>query len=82
MSNWKENNGALEKEFIFEDFRAAMSAMIEISYIAEELQHHPDWNNSYNVLKIRLRTHDADAITDMDHELADRIDEVLEDVEE
>jgi len=79
MSNWEEESGYLSKEFVFEDFRAAMAAMVEISYIAEELQHHPTWTNTYNVLLIRLRTHDADAITDLDHELAERIDELLED---
>jgi 4a-hydroxytetrahydrobiopterin dehydratase len=82
MSNWNEIDGHLTKEFIFEDFRAAMAAMLEISYIAEEIQHHPDWTNSYNRLVIRLRTHDRDAITELDRELADRIDEILEDFDE
>jgi 4a-hydroxytetrahydrobiopterin dehydratase len=64
----------MEKEFIFGDFREAMSAMLRISYIAEELNHHPEWFNVYNKVHIKLTTHDTGGLSDKDYALAKRID--------
>jgi 4a-hydroxytetrahydrobiopterin dehydratase len=75
--SWEIIGNHLEKEFEFSDFREAMSAMIRISYIAEEMNHHPEWFNVYNKLQIRLTTHDAGGLTEKDHELARRIDELF-----
>lgn len=73
-SNWEITENHLYKSFVFQDFREAMTAMLRISYIAEELNHHPEWCNVYNRLDIRLTTHDTGGISDNDHELANRID--------
>lgn len=73
-SNWEINENHLCKSFVFKDFREAMAAMLTISYIAEELNHHPEWSNVYNRLDIRLTTHDTGGISEKDHELAMRID--------
>jgi 4a-hydroxytetrahydrobiopterin dehydratase len=73
-SNWEIMEDHLFKSFIFKDFREAMAAMVAISYIAEELDHHPEWFNVYNRLDIRLTTHETGGISDKDHELAGRID--------
>jgi 4a-hydroxytetrahydrobiopterin dehydratase len=40
---------------------------------AEKLNHHPDWSNSYNKVLIRLVTHQTNAITEHDIELAQAI---------
>lgn len=76
---WKNEGDYLEKEFIFSDFREAMTAMIRISYIAEEMNHHPEWSNVYNRLIIRLTTHDTGGISEKDHELAVKIDALFHD---
>jgi len=76
---WKNEGDYLEKEFIFSDFREAMTAMIRISYIAEEMNHHPEWSNVYNRLIIRLTTHDTGGISEKDHELAVKIDALFYD---
>jgi 4a-hydroxytetrahydrobiopterin dehydratase len=73
-SNWEIRENHLCKSFAFKDFREAMAAMLTISYIAEELNHHPEWCNVYNKLDIRLTTHDTGGISEKDHELAMRID--------
>lgn len=73
-SSWEVKDNFLFRSFIFRDFREAMAAMLTISYIAEELNHHPEWSNVYNRLDIRLTTHDTGGISDKDHELANRID--------
>jgi 4a-hydroxytetrahydrobiopterin dehydratase len=38
------------------------------------MNHHPDWNNVYNSVTIKLNTHDAEGITQLDLDLAGKID--------
>ena len=77
LNGWSFSGNQLEKKFTFKDFRQAMSTMVRISYLCEELNHHPDWTNVYNKLTVRLSTHDAGGVTDKDFELAGRIEKVL-----
>ena len=77
MPGWAYNNGYLEKNFIFLNFKDAMIAMVRIGFEAEKMDHHPDWSNSYNKLNIRLRTHSVDGITENDFSLARKIDELV-----
>ena len=51
--------------------------MVKIGEVAEELNHHPDWYNSYNKLNIKLSTHDVGGLTMNDFELASRIEEII-----
>lgn len=71
---WKLVSGAIEREFVFSDFKEAFAFMTKVAVIAEDLNHHPDWTNVYNRVKVRLNTHDAHGITNLDFELARRID--------
>jgi 4a-hydroxytetrahydrobiopterin dehydratase len=48
--------------------------MTAIALEAEKLDHHPDWSNAYNKVRIALSTHSANAITKMDLDLAGKID--------
>ena len=77
MTEWALKNDALEKTLYFKDFTDAMSAMQRIALEAERLNHHPEWFNVYNKLNIRLRTHDANGITNKDFILAELIDNIV-----
>ena len=77
QNGWQLIDDAIEKTFVFKDFRAAMANMQRIAFEAEDMNHHPEWFNVYNKLQIRLRTHDADGITSKDLELAGRIENIL-----
>ena len=67
----------LEKEFDFDNFVEAFSFMTRVAFLAEKHQHHPDWNNTYNKVVIRLSSHDAgDVVTQNDYDLASAIDEL------
>ncbi len=73
---WQETKDGLYKEFSFTDFVEAFAFMTKVAALAEARQHHPRWENNWNVVKIWLSTHSAgDAITDKDRELAKAIDE-------
>lgn len=75
---WKETDGKLEQNFKFKDFSEAFAFMTRVALVAESQQHHPDWSNEYNKVKIRLCSHDAgDVITEKDHKLAKAIDKIL-----
>ncbi len=78
MINWKTTDNGLFKEFVFSDFRDAYTFMTKVAFLAEELNHHPDWRNVYNKVSIYLNTHDAGGIiTEQDREMSRRIDELL-----
>ena len=61
------------KEFTFENFREAMGFMVKAGYEAEELNHHPNWSNVYNRVKVELQTHSEGGVTEKDIDLAERM---------
>lgn len=70
-SPWKLNSQhKLEAEFRFRSFPEAFSFMTRVAFEAERMDHHPDWSNSYNRVRIELMTHDAGGITEKDLALA------------
>jgi 4a-hydroxytetrahydrobiopterin dehydratase len=76
-SHWPEIDGRLYREFTFADFAQAFAFMERVAVLAEELDHHPDWSNSWNKVTISLVSHDVGRITERDHRLASAIDRLL-----
>lgn len=75
---WKEENNALKKEFTFKNFVEAWAFMCKVAMVAEKMNHHPEWTNVYNKVKISLSTHDkGSTITEKDRELAKSIDSLV-----
>ena len=78
MAAWKEENDCLQGTFEFKDFREAFAFMTEVAIEAEKMNHHPDWSNVWNKVSFKLNTHDAGGkVTDKDHKLASKIDEIF-----
>jgi len=75
--SWREEDGALRREFEFADFTEAWAFMSGVARIAEEFDHHPDWSNSWNRVSVALRSHDVGAVTARDHRMADAIDRLI-----
>lgn len=71
---WRLEDGALCREVKRKNFSEAFGFMASVALIAESMNHHPDWSNAWNRVSIRLSTHEADGITELDFELAKRID--------
>lgn len=69
--------GKLQREFLFEDFVEAFGFMSRVALIAESMDHHPDLHNVYNRVTLQLHTHDVGGISELDFELAARIDRLL-----
>ncbi|MFD2743443.1 MULTISPECIES: 4a-hydroxytetrahydrobiopterin dehydratase [Sphingobacterium] len=74
---WKEQDHQLYQEFTFANFSQAFAFMTQVAMIAESLNHHPTWKNTYNKVEIWLTTHDSgNTITEKDRRFADAIDQL------
>ncbi len=73
---WIVADDGLVREFVFRDFREAFQFLTGVALEAEKADHHPDWANSYNRVRIALRTHSEGRITAKDIHLAERIQTV------
>ena len=74
---WKTENNRLKKTFKFKDFTYAFAFMTKVAIVAEKMNHHPTWTNTWNTVAFELSTHDAgDIVTDRDRRLAQAIDDV------
>lgn len=82
LIDWEYADNALQTDFEFDNFKDCMSAMNRIAFECEALNHHPEWTNVYNVLEIKLTTHDADGVTELDFKLATAINKIVEVEEE
>jgi 4a-hydroxytetrahydrobiopterin dehydratase len=72
---WEEKDNKLYKAFTFMDFSEAFAFMTRVALIAEQMNHHPTWTNTWNRVEVWLSTHDAgNVVTDRDRKLAGKID--------
>ena len=75
---WTEKDNRLQKTIQLKDFTQAFAFMTEVAFLAEKMNHHPDWRNVYNTVEISLSTHDAgNKVTEKDRQLAEAIDRLL-----
>lgn len=68
------NRMAIRREFTFAGFKQAFEFMTLCAGYAEEIDHHPDWSNSWNKVSVSLTTHSAKALTKLDIQLAKAMD--------
>jgi 4a-hydroxytetrahydrobiopterin dehydratase len=74
---WTNENKKLKKTFTFKDFTEAFGFMTKVAIVAEKMNHHPTWTNTYNKVSFELSTHDAgNIVTDKDKTLAAAIDKL------
>jgi 4a-hydroxytetrahydrobiopterin dehydratase len=77
LPQWTLQNGKLHRDLRFADFSEAFAFMTRVALAAEQLNHHPEWSNVWNRLTIDLTTHDTGGLSNLDVELAGRIDALL-----
>ena len=76
--SWIVDNKTIKKEFKFENFIDAFGFMSKVAILSEKMNHHPNWQNTYNKVKIELTTHDKGGITSNDINLAESIDKLID----
>jgi 4a-hydroxytetrahydrobiopterin dehydratase len=59
---------------VFKDFKTAFHFMTLCANFAEEIDHHPDWSNTWNTVSVRLSTHSEKALTELDIAMACAMD--------
>ena len=70
LPGWKVEDGKLHRDYVFGDFVAAFAFMSGAALVAQAMDHHPEWFNVWNKVRIDLATHDAGGITARDVRLA------------
>src|SRR5262245_39110449 len=78
LPEWDLEKKHIERTFEFDDFTLAMDFVNSVAEIAEEEDHHPNIDIRYNKVRIELSTHSEGGLTDMDFELAEKIDTLVE----
>jgi 4a-hydroxytetrahydrobiopterin dehydratase len=76
LPGWRVKDGKLHREFTFDDFVTAFGFMAKAALCAERSNHHPEWFNVYNTVRVDLSTHDAGGITAMDVALAKELSDL------
>ena len=46
LPEWSEKENFLNRDFKFNDFTSAFSFMSEVALVCEEMDHHPNWENT------------------------------------
>jgi 4a-hydroxytetrahydrobiopterin dehydratase len=75
---WHQPNGQarIEREFVFKNFVQAFGFMSQMALISEKQDHHPEWFNVYNRVRVQLTTHDAGGLSERDFVWAQAADQV------
>lgn len=76
LKDWKFVKEAIEKHFEFKDFTKALAFIVQVGFIAEKQNHHPELSNVYNKVTLRLNTHTENGVTSKDIDLAKAIDKL------
>ena len=67
---------AIRKIWKFRSFSEAWGFMSRVALAAEKLNHHPEWTNVYNVVDVTLTTHSCGGLSQLDLDLARRLDKI------
>ena len=75
IEGWELEDGgaAISRTFTFKNFSEAFGFMARAALAAEKLDHHPEWSNVYKTVEVRLTTHDAGGLTQLDFDLAGKM---------
>jgi len=76
LPGWTQAGGKLHREYKFADFIVAFGFMSSAALVAQAMDHHPEWFNGWNTVKVDLATHDAGGITALDVKLAQSMEEL------
>jgi 4a-hydroxytetrahydrobiopterin dehydratase len=76
LPEWKLQEGKLHREYKFPDFVAAFAFMTGAALTAQAMDHHPEWFNVFNTVRVDLTTHDAGGVTELDVKLAGEMEKL------
>ena len=77
LPSWSGDGDGIHRTTELPSFRDAVDTIVRIADVAEEMDHHPDVDLRWRTLHIAVVTHSAGGVTELDLELARRIDALL-----
>lgn len=77
LDEWQVSGGSITRSVELTDFAAAMDFAVQVGHEAEAMQHHPDIDIRWNTVRLQLTTHSVGGLTQLDFDLARRIDSLL-----
>jgi 4a-hydroxytetrahydrobiopterin dehydratase len=76
-AGWAIVDGKLHRELAFADFSEAFAFMARVALAAEQLDHHPDWSNSWSRVVLDITNHAAGGLSERCVALAERVNAIL-----
>ena len=77
LEGWRRDGDTIVKEFKLEDFVGSVDFINRLLPVAEEMNHHPDLQVSWNTVAVSITTHSEGGLTENDFELAKSIDPLV-----
>lgn len=77
LALWWLEDGHIQRTYETSSWKGALMVVNAIGHLAEAAWHHPDLGVSYGSVTVKLMTHSARGITDMDFELAEKIEQFV-----
>ncbi|WP_029431680.1 4a-hydroxytetrahydrobiopterin dehydratase [Blastococcus sp. URHD0036] len=71
---WSGDGDGLRRSIELPSFADAVAAVVRIGFVAEQLDHHPDVDLRWRTLHLMLVSHSAGGVSELDLDLARRID--------
>jgi 4a-hydroxytetrahydrobiopterin dehydratase len=76
LEGWERDGDAIRRTFKLDDFKGSVDFVNRITPEAEDMNHHPDLEISWNEVTVSLTSHSEGGLTANDFELAGRIERV------
>jgi 4a-hydroxytetrahydrobiopterin dehydratase len=74
LEGWRREGDAIVREFKLDDFLGSVDFINRLAPVAEDMNHHPDLQVSWNKVTVSITTHSEGGLTENDFELAKSID--------
>lgn len=81
LPGWTVVDGRLEISVLAKDFEQAIEFVNRFADVAEDQDHHPDFEIRYNTIRMRVLSHDVGQLTDRDVKFATEVDRLIEELE-
>jgi 4a-hydroxytetrahydrobiopterin dehydratase len=76
LDGWARKGDEIVKTFDCGSFANAIAFVVQVGFLAERADHHPDIDVRWKNVRIALTTHDAGGLTNRDLDLATEIEAI------
>lgn len=80
LNGWTGDTTEIRRSYAAPDFPAAIRLVDAVAVAAEQMDHHPDMDIRWRTVHFTISTHSEGGVTDLDLELAARIDAAAADL--